>query len=192
MADLIVLKFDDVYGAERALSAVRALEELRYAWIDDVAVVKKHKGGFVTIHTPNGDPATGALWGGILGLLLFWWFPPAWFFGGWLASLGLGALIGEAMARAGLDKKMIEEIKSELTPGTSALLLIGATVDVDEMARAFEPYHPVSVKRYTLDEHTVERLKEALGNGTESSPEPTAGTETESSPEQTAGASSRH
>jgi uncharacterized membrane protein len=175
MADLIVLKFDNAYGAARALSAVRALEELRYAWVDDVAVVEKHKGGFVTIQTPHGSPATGALWGGLLGLLLFWWFPPAWFFGGWLAGLGIGALAGEAMAKAGLDKKMIKEIKSELTPGTSALLLIGAKGDADEMERAFEPYHPVSVMRYTLDEHTVEQLKQALGNGTGSSPQQTAG-----------------
>ena len=34
MADLIMLKFDDPYGAQQALSAARALEELRYAWID--------------------------------------------------------------------------------------------------------------------------------------------------------------
>ena len=176
MADLIVLKFDQTYAATGALSAVRTLEELRYAWIDDVAVVEKHKGGFVTVHTPHGSPVTGALYGGLLGLLLFWWFPPAWFFGGWLAGLGIGALVGESMAKAGLDKKMIDEIKSELTPGTSALLLIGAKGDAEEMARAFEPYHPASVMRYTLNDHTIDQLKEALGSGTESSPQETTST----------------
>lgn len=114
MADLIVMKFDNTQGGLRALSAVQALEELRYAWIDDVAVVEKHKPGFVTIHSPHGSPGAGAWFGGLLGLLLFWWFPPAWFFGGWLAGLGIGALVGDAMAKAGLDKNMIDEIKSEL------------------------------------------------------------------------------
>jgi uncharacterized membrane protein len=167
VADLVVLKFDNANGATRALAAVRALEELRYAWMDDVAVVEKHKAGFTTVHTPHGSAAAGAWFGGLLGLLLFWWFPPAWFFGGWLAGLGIGALVGDAMAKTGLDKDMIDEIKSELTPGTSALLLIGATGDVDEMTRAFEPYRPVSVMRYSLSDDVVEKLKEALGNGSE-------------------------
>jgi uncharacterized membrane protein len=167
MADLIVMRFDSTHGALRALSAVQALEELHYAWIDDVAVVEKHKGGFVTIHSPHGSPATGAWLGGLVGLLLFWWFPPAWFFGGWLAGLGIGALVGEEMAKAGLDKAMIDEIKSELQPGTSALLLIGAQGDADEMARAFELYHPARIMRFTLSDDTVQKLKDALGSGSE-------------------------
>jgi uncharacterized membrane protein len=104
MADLIMLTFDDPYGAVQALSAARALEELRYAWIDDVAVVEKHRTGVVTLHTPHGSAARGALFGGLIGLLLFWWFPPAWFFGGWLGGLGGGALIGEAMKHSGIDE----------------------------------------------------------------------------------------
>lgn len=173
MADLIVMKFDTSYGATRALAAARALEELRYAWIDDVAVVEKHKNHFVTIHSPHGSPAAGAWFGGLLGLLLFWWFPPAWFFGGWLAGLGIGAIAGEEMAKAGLDRKMIEEIKSELSPGTSALLLIGARGDVDEMTRAFEPHHPHNVMRYNLSDGTVDQLKAAFG--ADSEPAETAG-----------------
>jgi uncharacterized membrane protein len=167
MADLIVLKFDNAHGATRALSAVGALEELRYAWMDNVAVVEKHKAGFTTIHTPHGSPSRGAWYGGLLGLLIFWWFPPAWFFGGWLAGLGIGALVGEEMGKADLDKKMIEEIKSELSPGTSALLLIGAGGDADEMTRAFEPYKPVNVMRFNLSDDTVQKLKDALGNAPE-------------------------
>jgi uncharacterized membrane protein len=172
VADLIVLKFDTSHGATRALAAVRALEELRYAWMDDVAVVEKHKTGLVTIHSPHGSPATGAWFGGLLGLLLFWWFPPAWFFGGWLAGLGIGALVGETMAHTGLDKKMIDEIRSELTAGTSALLLIGAGGDADEMKRAFDPYKPTQVLRYDLSDDVVQKLKEALGTGTDAPPAP--------------------
>ncbi|MDQ1379875.1 MAG: hypothetical protein QOJ71_594 [Actinomycetota bacterium] len=167
MADLIVLTFDNPYGATRALAGVRALEELHYAWIDDVAVIEKHKSGFVTIHSPHGSPATGAWVGGLLGLLLFWWFPPAWFFGGWLAGLGIGALVGETMAKVGLDKRMVDEIKSELKPGTSALLLMGARGDVDEMSRAFEQYRPTHVLRYDIADDVVEKLKAALGTGSE-------------------------
>jgi uncharacterized membrane protein len=162
-ADLIVLKFDNDHAAEQALSAVRALEELRYAWVEDVAVVERHPSGRYSLHTPHGSAAGGALFGGLLGLLLFWWFPPAWFFGGWLAGLGIGALIGEAMKKSGIDRRLVDEIKQELTPGTSALLLIGASGDADQMARAFEPYHPTKVIRRTLSDESIEHLREALG-----------------------------
>lgn len=163
MSDLIMLKFDDSYGATAALAAARSLEELRYAWIDDVAVVEKHRTGLVTLQTPHGSAVRGAFFGALIGLLLFWWFPPAWFIGGWLGGVGGGALIGEAMKHFGVDEKLVHEVKSELTPGTSALLLIGASGDADQMARAFEPYHPTKVVRRTLPEETVERLRDALG-----------------------------
>jgi uncharacterized membrane protein len=163
MADLIVLKFNDTYGAQQALAAVRALEELRKAWVDDVAVVEKHKSGRVSLHTPHGSVAGGALWGGLIGMLLFWWFPPGWFLAGWLGGLGVGAAAGEAMKKSGIDQGLVDEIKAELTDGTSALALIGAKGDADEMAKAFEPYAPTKVIRHELPDETVENLKEALG-----------------------------
>jgi uncharacterized membrane protein len=162
MADLILLKFDDTYRAQQALAAVRALEELDKAWVDDVAVVEKHKSGRVSLHTPHGSTAGGALWGGILGMLLFWWFPPGWFLAGWLGGMGIGAAAGEAMKKSGIDKGLVDEIKAELTDGTSALALIGASGDADEMAKAFERYEPTKVIRHTLEDKTVENLKDAL------------------------------
>ena len=159
MAELIMLKFDSIYGAQGAMASVRALEELNYAWIDDVAIVEKHKGNFVSIHSAHGSVALGALYGSLIGLLLFWWFPPAWFLGGWLGGLGGGALIGEAVKRSGIDEKLVDEVKAELTPGTSALLLIGATGDADDqMTRAFEQHHPVKVR--FADHYSDESLRE--------------------------------
>lgn len=163
MAELIMLKFDSPYGAQGALSDVRALEELHHAWLDDVATVEKHKGGFVALHTPHGSALRGAFYGSLIGLLLFWWFPPAWFFGGWLGGMGGGALIGEAMKRSGIDETFVDQVKSELTPGTSALFLIGARSDTEEMARAFEEHHPISAIRHPLPEPTLENLKKELG-----------------------------
>jgi len=163
MAEFIMLKFDSPYGAQGALSEVRELEALHYAWMDDVAIVEKHKGGFVALRTPHGSALQGAFYGSLIGLLLFWWFPPAWFFGGWLGGMGGGALIGEAMKRSGIDETLVDQVKSELTPGTSALFLIGASSDADEIARAFDDHHPTSVIRHTLSEPTLENLKRELG-----------------------------
>jgi uncharacterized membrane protein len=169
MADLILLKFDSTYGAQQALAAVRALTELRKAWVDDVAVIEKHKSGRVATHTPHGSTTGGALWGGLLGMLLFWWFPPAWFVGAWAGGLAIGGAIGHAMKKSGLDEKVVDDIKAELTNETSMLMLMGAKGDADEMAEAFQPYKPVKVIRHELSEQTVDNLKEQFAETSDAS-----------------------
>ena len=56
-------------------------------------------------------------------------------------------------------RKLVDQVKSELTPGTSALLLIGATGDVDQMKRAFDQHHPEMVIREPLTDEAIENLK---------------------------------
>jgi uncharacterized membrane protein len=159
-----MLTFDSTFGAQSAMASVRALEELEYAWIEDIAIVEKHKGGLVSIHSPHGSVVLGAFLRSFVGPLLFWWFPPAWFLGGWLGGLGGGALIGEAMKRSGLDEKLVDQVKSELAPSTSALLLINASGDADQMERAFEQRRPANVIRQLLPDETLDNLKKDVGN----------------------------
>jgi hypothetical protein len=52
------------------------------------------------------------------------------------------------MKEHGIDKEMLSESRGELDDGTSALKLIGAKGDADEMARAFELYKPSKVIRH--------------------------------------------
>jgi len=70
----------------------------------------------VSIHTPHGSVALGAFYGSLIGLLLFWCFLQR---GSWAdgSAYGRGALIGEAMKRTGLDEELVDQVKSELTPG---------------------------------------------------------------------------
>lgn len=162
MAELIVMKFDDTYGAQSALAAVRALEELNYAWTEDLAVVERHRSGRVSTHTTHGSVAGGALWGGLAGMFVGLLFPPIGFLGLWAAGLGAGAVVGAATKETGLDRKMLDEVRRSLGKGTSALILIGAQADAEQAARAFEPYKPVEVIRHEIPEATVAGLKEKL------------------------------
>jgi uncharacterized membrane protein len=75
------------------------------------------------------------------------------------------------MKDAGLDEKMIDDVKTQLTPDSSILLLIGASGDADQMARAFEPYKPVSVTRHQIDDKTIDDLKTKF-EGVEPPPPP--------------------
>ena len=162
MADLIILKFDEIHGAQTALSAVQALEEMRYAWVDDIAVVEKHGHGRVSVRTGHGSAGDGAIWGALGGMFVFWWFPPAWFLLAAVGGAGVGAAIGDVMNRAGLQDDLKERATGLLTNNTSALLLIGATGDADHMARAFEPYHPVGVIREPISDEALAELREHL------------------------------
>ena len=62
-SEVIMLKFDDTYGAEKAMSAIRALTELDYAWLEDVVIVERHNSGRVSTHTTHGSVAAGAALG---------------------------------------------------------------------------------------------------------------------------------
>jgi uncharacterized membrane protein len=164
MADLVVLRFDDTHGAQAALAAVRALQELNYAWVDDVAVVERHRSGRVSTHTAHGSVAEGAFWGGIAGIFVGLLFPPVGFLALWATGLAAGAVAGEAVKEHGLDKAMLADIRGELDKGTSALILIGAKGDADEMAHAFEPYRPSKVIRHEIPDKTVDDLKTRLSD----------------------------
>ena len=162
MADLIVLTFDDTYGAQAAMNGVRGLTELQYAWIDDVAVVERHRSGRVSTHTTHGSVAEGAFWGGLAGMFVGLLFPPLGFLALWGIGMGTGAVLEQATKEVGLDKAMLDEIRAELDKGTSTLILIGASGDTEEMTRAFEPYHPTKVLRHDLPESTVTSLRDKL------------------------------
>jgi uncharacterized membrane protein len=165
MSDLILLKFNDTYGAQQALGAVRALTELNKAWVDDVAVIERHKSGRVSTHTTHGSVSAGAWFGGLTGMLIGLLWPPA-FFTLFLVGAGSGALMEKLVKETGLDKEMLKEIKDSLGKGESALLMLGASGDVDEMAAAFQKYNPTDVIRRTIDDASLEDLKTKLETAT--------------------------
>ena len=151
MAEMLILKFDTTYGAHQALAAVRALEEMKYVWVDDVAVVEHHQSGRYSTHTAHGSVSAGAAWGGFAGLFVGLLFPPVGFLAIWAAGMGAGALIEKATKMTGLPEGDIEAIRDELSKkGTSALILLGPEGDVDEMTNAFAPYKPVDVTKRNL------------------------------------------
>lgn len=162
MAEFIELKFDDTYGAQQAMAAVRALQEMEFAWIDDVAIVERHKSGRVSTHTTHGSVGAGAAWGGLMGLFIGLLFPPAGFLALWGAGMAGGALAGKIAKETGLDESLMTDIKNSLDKGTSALLLMGAKGDADQMAKAFEKYKPVDVLRRDIPDQTVDNLREKL------------------------------
>lgn len=129
MATLSVLKFSDSNQADQVLAILQGLQKQQMIRILDAAIVrwpegaKKPKTEQLTNLTGSGALG-GAFWGMLFGLLFF--VP----FVGLAIGAAFGALGGH-FADIGIDDTFINSVKSQVTPGTSALFLMseGAVAD---------------------------------------------------------------
>ncbi len=136
MATLVVLKFPTAEGAENMLSTLEDLQKQQLIQIQDGAIVtwpagaKKPKTKQLSKGFTTGAGALGgAFWGLLFGLLFF--VP---FFG-----LAVGAAVGALMghfADYGIDESFIDQVRSKVTVGTSALFLLTSGAVVDKVAAA--------------------------------------------------------
>lgn len=129
MATLSVLKFNDANQADEVLGTLQELQKQQMIRVVDAAVVRWPEGD----KKPKTEQLTslagaGALSGGFWGLLFgLLFFVP---FVGLAIGAAFGAL-GAHFADIGIDDKFINSVKSQVTPGTSALFLMsdGAVAD---------------------------------------------------------------
>lgn len=123
MATLTAWKFDSVNGADRALAVLKSLESQQIVSIQDGAIVrwdvgKKKPKTEQLIHLKRAGALSGAFWGMLFGLLFFIPF----------LGLAIGAAAGAitaSFADYGIDDDFIKRVQATVTPGTSALFLLG-------------------------------------------------------------------
>jgi uncharacterized membrane protein len=134
MATLVAIKFPTTEGAEMMLSTLENLQKQQLIQIDDGAIVtwpagaKKPKTKQLSNMTGVGALG-GAFWGMLFGLLFF--IP----FLGLAIGAAMGALMGH-FAHYGIDEGFIDQVRSKITPGTSALFLLSSGAVVDKVADA--------------------------------------------------------
>ena len=134
MATLVVFKFPTAEGAGTMLSTLESLQKQQLIQINDGAILTwpagKSKPKTKQLANMTGVGALGgAFWGMLFGLLFF--VP---FFG-----LAVGAAVGALMghfAHYGIDESFINQVRSKITPGTSALFLLETGAVVDKVAEA--------------------------------------------------------
>jgi uncharacterized membrane protein len=136
MATLTVWKFDTPQGAQDALNKLVELSKQQLIQVNDAAVVswetgkkkpKTHNYGSLT----GQGALSGAFWGMLFGLLFF--VP----FFGLAVGAAMGALSGK-FADYGIDDKFINEVRDQVTEGTSALFLMTSGAVQDRVAEAFQ------------------------------------------------------
>jgi hypothetical protein len=133
VAELLALRFAELDGADATLRALRNRTDAGYPWADDVVVVEQHHSGRVGVAAPTSSLGSTRRWAEVGALLALWWFPPSWTTATWLHDVGLVARVDELVAAAGLAPELADQIRQALTPGSSMLVLVGATGDVTEL-----------------------------------------------------------
>ncbi len=135
MTAFTVWKFDSPDGAERGVSLLKDAEADQLVKILDHATVswptgeKKPK-----IKHGHEDTMRGAGWGALWGLLFGALFMVPLL--GAAAGAGIAA-ISKATEKLGITEEQLEQIRSEITEGTSALFVVSEEGDLDRLGERF-------------------------------------------------------
>jgi uncharacterized membrane protein len=157
MNQLIVIAFDHFDDARNAMKGLRDLEHERRIRFEDTAIVERDPDG--TAHVTNevsGTTETAAVAGAIIGGLLMFAFPPA----GIAIGAALGAAVGASLG-TGVSGDFVNEVKTTLRPGRSALFLVVKQSDADSLMAVLRTYQGDLIQT-TLDTDGEEALRQAL------------------------------
>jgi uncharacterized membrane protein len=157
MNQLIVVTFDHLEDARKAMQRLRSLESDGRIRFEDTAIVEREADG--TAHVRNevsGTTEGAAVVGALIGGALAFAFP--------LAGIALGAALGAAVGNlldSGVSGKFVDELKTSLTPGRSALFLVVKDAQVEPLIAALRDFEG-EVTQTTLDTEAEEALRQAL------------------------------
>ena len=134
MATLTVWKFSTPEGAEEVLAKLTQLQKERLIEIKDAATVswavgKKKPKTKQAVNLAGLGALDGAFWGLLFGLIFFC---PIF---GIAVGASMGALSG-SLGDYGINDNFINDVKSKVTEGTSALFLFTGDVTIDKVEDA--------------------------------------------------------
>lgn len=72
--------------------------------------------------------------------------------------------LAKLMRKAGIDGAMLQAVRDDMTPGTSALVLLSADAAVDSVAKAFEG-QAMQLIRSDLSVQQEDQLRATFGDG---------------------------
>jgi uncharacterized membrane protein len=136
VATLTVWKFNSPGGAGQAVEKLEQLQRQELIKVHDAAIVEwqegKKKPKTRQLQSLTGAGAMGgAFWGFLFGLLFF--VPLL----GMAVGAAMGALSG-SLADVGISDSFINEVRSRVTPGTSALFVMTSDAVQDKVSDAFK------------------------------------------------------
>jgi uncharacterized membrane protein len=159
MATLTVWKFDAPESAQQVEQTLLGLQKLELITVVDAATVswpesaKKPRTKQLTDLVGAGA-LSGSFWGLLFGLIFL--MPLL----GAAVGAAAGALGGK-LTDVGIDDDFIDSVKSQVTPGTSALFLLTQDEVLGRVKEAFPAEHAALI-RSNLDREQEARLREVF------------------------------
>lgn len=161
MSSLTVWKFTTVDGADKALTKLESLQKQQLIQVLDAAIVSWPQGRskpktYQAMNTVGAGALGGAFWGMLFGLIFF---VPLF---GALVGAAAGALSGK-FTDYGINDEFINDLKSKVTEGTSALFLLTGQVTVDKVTAAFTEDEKGELIQSNLTTEQEKKLREDFG-----------------------------
>ena len=156
MSDLVATAYDDVSTAQEVASNLGDAVKGHQIEVDDVVVVERRDDGKVKLHQPSLaglGAVSGALWGGLIGLLFL---AP-------LVGMAFGAAggaLGGAATDSGVDDGFMKRLGSELEPGKAALIVLVRKMSADKVLPQIKV--PGTVIQTSLGNEDESALQDAL------------------------------
>jgi uncharacterized membrane protein len=161
---LFGISFDHVLSAQEFLLALSRLSSTgRLVLLDAVVVVKDDDGKVHVRETVDPQPGktalSGAMWTGLLGLLLG---GPV----GWVAGMGVGAGAGALIAKivdVGIPDEWVEWFKNAVKPNTATVVALASDIDLDALYTEAARFSGANLVHTTLRPGASAHLAAALG-----------------------------
>ncbi|SOC41339.1 uncharacterized membrane protein [Rhizobium subbaraonis] len=166
MSDLIVVGFDTPDEADKVLVKLNGLKKEYLIDLEDAVVVVRDTAGKVHLKQSMNLTAigassgllSGALWGGLVGLLFL--NPLAGFAIGGAVGAGAGALSG-SLADYGIDDEFIKSLGDTIPNDSSALFILVRKVQPEKVLAEFQGVRG-RVLKTSLSPEQEKKLQEAL------------------------------
>ncbi|WP_316526622.1 DUF1269 domain-containing protein [Kitasatospora brasiliensis] len=137
MSNLFAIAYPDLATAQAVRGEAIGLQKQKLIELEDAVVVERRADGKIKLHqqvnTTGAGAASGALWGGVIGLLFF--MP--------LVGAAVGGATGAAIGAStdiGVDDDFMRQVGEHLQPGTAAVFLLVRTATADKVVPALARY----------------------------------------------------
>jgi len=159
MSNLVAIAYDDIGQAESAMRSIGELVKEHSLKLEDAVIVEHREDGKLKLHQPSLaglGAASGALWGGVIGLLFL---AP-------VLGMAVGAAAGAAGGAAsdyGADDEFVKQLGAQLPQGGAAVVVLVQESTRDKVVPEISK-HGGRLILSSLSNEQDEALPQALDN----------------------------
>ena len=160
---LVGIEFPDVFRAQEFLTATTRLAATGHLRLRDAVFVAADAEGKTAVHetrdpTPGRSALGGAVWAGLLGLLLG---GPI----GWIGGMAIGAGTGAVTAKVidlGIPDEWVDWFRKAVDPDTVILALLVSHVDMPALVEESKRFAGAELVYANVDPTTLNNLEQSL------------------------------